>query len=345
MNKQEKAVLYIYAGGVKEVLLNENARDNCTEPYILLKKTFEAAGYRFDWEPLMDLELYEKIIFLDVASFGRTEFYRVYPRRVKNLLLGRSMLNVYEEALKKKLYEKMVLFLVEPASVCTENYDKRMHVPFPVIFTWNDDLVDNRKYFKFYPPVPAAYPEIREIPFSEKKMLINVSRNKFSKHPLELYSSRLEAIRYFEEHYPDDFDLVGSGWGKGDSVGRPFKSYRGEAANKWDVLPKYKFCLAYENIYSENGYVSEKVFDALRCKTVPVYWGAPNITQYIPEEAFIDRRKFSSTEKLASFLKGIKEEEYLEYRDHGEKFLQSGEFKKFLSANYVSNIMKVINIK
>lgn len=345
MNKEEKAILYIYAGGVKEVLLNENARDNCTEPYLLLKKTFEEAGYRFDWEPIMDLELYDKIIFLDVASFGRTEFYRVYPRRVKNLLLGRRMLNVYEEALKKKLYDKLVLFLVEPASVCIENYDRKKHAPFPVIFTWNDDLVDDKKYFKFYPPVPVAYPEISEHSFKEKKLLLNISRNKVSKHPLELYSSRLEAIRFFEENYPDDFDLIGTGWEKGDVGGRPFKCYRGEVANKWDVIPNYKFSLSYENIYSERGYISEKIFDTIRCKSVPVYWGAPNITDYIPENAFIDRRKFSSNEQLASFLKGMEEEQYMEYRKNGDLFLQSGEFKRFLSTYYVTNIMKVLNIK
>mgnify|MGYP000964682311 CR=1 FL=1 len=291
-----------------------------------------------------DLELYAKIIFLDVASFGRMEPYRIAARRIKNLLLGRNMLNVYEVAVKKKLYNKMVLFLVEPASVCSENYIKKNHNNFNLVFTWDDDLVDDIKYYKFYPPVTNVYPDISEKPFETKKLLINISRNKISSHPNELYSRRLESIRFFEQNYTEDFDLFGSGWEKGDSNGDGFICYRGEVANKWDVLPNYRFCLAYENISSQNGYISEKIFDVLRCKSVPVYWGAPNVSDYIPDNVFIDRRKFNSNVEFGQFLMRMSEDDYKKYRINGEKFLLSSEFKKFLSETYVEDIMKVLGI-
>ena len=37
-----------------------------------------------------------------------------------------------------------------------------------------------------------------------------------------------------------------------------------------------------------NGYVTEKIFDAFKAGCVPVYWGAENITKYVPAECFID---------------------------------------------------------
>jgi hypothetical protein len=31
-------------------------------------------------------------------------------------------------------------------------------------------------------------------------------------HPLELYSKRVEAIKWFEKNHPEDFDFYGIGW-------------------------------------------------------------------------------------------------------------------------------------
>ena len=35
-----------------------------------------------------------------------------------------------------------------------------------------------------------------------------ISGNKSSKHPLELYSKRLEAVNWFASQHPDDFDFL-----------------------------------------------------------------------------------------------------------------------------------------
>src|SRR5260221_513096 len=108
------------------------------------------------------------------------------------------------------------------------------------------------------------------VPFSEKRLLVNISYNKYSSQPGELYSARREAIGYFERHRPDDFDLYGVGWLgtqtlRGSSGrGERHPSYRGAVTNKWDVLPRYKFSLCYENSRDQPGCVTEKIFDCLR---------------------------------------------------------------------------------
>jgi len=48
--------------------------------------------------------------------------------------------------------EKLILLIWEPPTVQPLNYDKHYHEPFSKILTWNDDLVDNKRYFKFYYP-------------------------------------------------------------------------------------------------------------------------------------------------------------------------------------------------
>ena len=47
---------------------------------------------------------------------------------------------------------KKYLFLFEPPVVAPLSYLKIFHVFFDRIYTWNDELTDNKKYFKFIWP-------------------------------------------------------------------------------------------------------------------------------------------------------------------------------------------------
>ena len=76
------------------------------------------------------------------------------------------------------------------------------------------------------------------------------------------------------------------------------------AGNKQAVLQRYKFYLAFENNKIKD-YVSEKVFDGLLGGTLPVYYGAESIEQFMPVEgqkAVIQMDDFESMENLAAFL-------------------------------------------
>ena len=44
----------------------------------------------------------------------------------------------------------LILFIWEPEVVQREIYNKELHKYFKYVFTWMDDLVDNKKYFKFW---------------------------------------------------------------------------------------------------------------------------------------------------------------------------------------------------
>ena len=71
------------------------------------------------------------------------------------------------------------------------------------------------------------------------------------------------------------------------------------ADTKIDTLRRYKFCVAVENSEMPH-YVSEKVFDALVAGCVPIYFGAPNILDYVPHpDAIIDVRALGGAKKAA----------------------------------------------
>jgi hypothetical protein len=250
-----------------------------------------------------------------------------------------------------------VLFLYESEAVCPENFDKQIYDNFQTIFTWNDALVDGVRFHKFYLPIPEFVPEVEKIKFSHKKLLVNISYNKFSSYPFELYSERRNAIRYFERVKPNDFDLYGYGWDKPTiKIGKrmlfptlkynskPYLSYRGIVKNKWDVLPKYKFSLCYENNSDHLGLVTEKIFDCMRADCVPIYWGAPNITEYVDSGAFINRLDFKTNKELEHYISGISENEYQRYREAATTYLGSERFKKFLSPSFVERIIQVLSL-
>ncbi len=106
--------------------------------------------------------------------------------------------------------KKPILILFEPPSVVPDNFDKALHEPFYKVYTWRDDLVDNKKYFKFfYYPMQKM---IKPLKFIKKKLCVLVNAHKTSSHPAELYSERKKVIDFYEAEHPTEFDLYGRGW-------------------------------------------------------------------------------------------------------------------------------------
>ena len=319
-------------------IFNTNDPNNLNDSWKFLKKKLFNLGYNIKTADQNGLSNCAWVMFIDGDSLGeKTETKR----------------ELYQECLDYGLKDKAALFLWEGKSVKPYNYTKQLHDKFSTIFTWNDDLVDNKKFFKFHLPCPAGKKPINRINFNEKKFMVNISANKLSRFPNELYSIRRKSIKFFESRLGGQFDLFGPRWNK--PINRKekffpflmpkFKNYRGISKDKIDTLSHYKFSLCYETAYGLNGYVTEKIFDCFNAGTVPIYWGAENITDYVDKNAFIDRREFKSDKELFNFLKNISENEYNKYLSAIEKYLASDNYKLFLSENFTDTIIKTLNLK
>jgi hypothetical protein len=224
--------------------------------------------------------------------------------------------------------EKMVLFLWEPPSVLPENWNPSLHQKFKYVFSWSDSKMNNNNFVKIFWPQTRNFPDLEIIEFRKKKLLVSISMNKRSSHPRELYSEREKAIRHFEKNQKGNFDFFGVGWD--NNKDETFNCYKGSITNKWDVLPYYKFSLCYENLVDEPGFVTEKIFDCFRSGCVPIYWGAPNITDYVDKNTFIDRREFKDNAELEEYLTGMKETEYNVFIQAINNYLESSRFSIFL---------------
>jgi len=333
-------------------LFNPDARDNCTEPWISLKDRLHRLGYDLQHARLASVEGSDWILFLDAASvYGATLKERVARHALRRD--GVVARNVYRECLHARLQDRMALILLESPAIMPRNSDPRLHASFPIIFTWNDEYIDGKKFHKLRMPQPHRFPVIEPVVFANKKLLVNISANKYQNYPGELYSERRKSIRHFEAKRSDDFDLYGLGWNKPVGLTQrllhytppTYTSYRGTVTHKWDTFPHYRFALCYENVRDEPGFITEKIFDCMRADCVPVYWGASNVTASIPSRAFIDRRLFKSNDELENYLVHMSEVEYECYRSAIREFLASEAFRLFLGDAFSDQIIRVLGLE
>ena len=71
--------------------------------------------------------------------------------------------------------------------------------------------------------------------------------------------------------------------------------------NKTAVMQQYLFHLAFEN-QNENDYITEKLWGSLEAGTLPVYYGAPNVKDHVPQNSIIVVDDFDSVRDLAEYL-------------------------------------------
>jgi len=344
-------------GSAERTLFDPNARDNCTEPYIRLRHRCAELGYTFEATRDQPLEECRWLLFWDASSITPSGFRTRFAHNMKNRIRRSSTRDLLGEAKKAGVGDRLALFIFEPPAVCPTNFDPAVHEEFPVIFTADPTLAAGRKYHRIYFPNPMSYPRVEPLPFSQKKLLVDISGYKFSSHERELFTERRRAVRFFEQRWPSDFDLYGEGWNpgyrsymfrrlRGSSIRREFyPSYRGPVRHKWDVYPKYKFAMCYENMLDQPGYVTLKIFDCLRCGCVPIYLGAPDIADYVDKEAFVDRRKFSSNEELGAYIASVSEQEYEAFVDAGRAYLHGERFRPFLADTFVDTVTAVLGLE
>ncbi len=292
-------------------------RDHLMTPYSHMKREFEAHGDEFN-----TIDLYGNLSEVDYFLFF--DFFPNWIIRLANLGLDGRMIYCNAEP-----------EVVNPLN-SQEGYEK-VKKYFPYIMTWNKDLIDDRRIYKriipyYFEERPGA------MPFAQKKLLTNISGNKTSDNPKELYSERERLITFFEKNYNSQFDLYGTGWDK-----KKHPSYRGMPENKYEVYHRYRFALSLENTKDVKGYVTEKIYDCFVSGIVPVYQGAEDILDYVPKECFIDYSQFGTMQELADFLVRMPEEEYLSYQEAIKTFLKTDIADRLDGAEYAKNIYHVID--
>ena len=94
---------------------------------------------------------------------------------------------------------------------------------------------------------------------------------------------------------PDIAQIHGSNWNTSHFQGK-------WGASKMALVKNYHFTVAIENSF-EHDYVTEKLWQVLAAGSVPLYYGAPNIDDWLPcHDCIVDLRKFANPRAAAEFV-------------------------------------------
>lgn len=82
----------------------------------------------------------------------------------------------------------------------------------------------------------------------------------------------------------------------------------GPVADKFAFESSHRFSLCFEN-GAHSGYTTEKLVQALAARTVPIYWGDPDVGRVFNKKALIDAYAFETIDKLVEYIKELEADE------------------------------------
>jgi len=274
-------------------------------------------------------------------------------------------LHIEGQPLITKGGEKRYLIALENPNHNHFNASREYCKNFTKVFTWNSALFDLSNVVKVLPPHQIRHDHYPS--FDERDIfasVINANKNFKIRLFSDLYNERINTIRWYEKNAPQKFALYGRGWDRPppayDLIGKIrrsipsmryklfgykcFPSYKGIIADKGEVLLRSKFSYCYENNRDIPNYITEKIIDSFVYGCVPIYWGADNVLEYIPENCFIDRRKFKATKDVHDFLLSISQEQFSQYQSNIANFLKSENAQRFSFESFVSTVVSAISV-
>lgn len=285
----------------------------------------EKANNRFEIKGTLNFEdKNNTLCFIDLENVPdiRVLFHKVFINpilifgEVKSLIKNpiKYTLNIISYHLTKK--KNRHVFIFEGKTNSTLNHQSKLYRYFGKVFTWDRSVRDNN-VVHFYWPQPV---EINQKPeddnFSKKRGVVAIYT--YYKSNYGNYSYRNELIRELSFHKAIDISIYGNGW---DKLNLNQKRYLGLCQNKDSIASTHRFGLAIENA-NHDYWVTEKVFDLLRNKCYPLYYGTSKICEILPEELFLNLKGLN-IQDIIQFIESFNEKDYNNFLLNLDKYFKS----------------------
>jgi alpha(1,3/1,4) fucosyltransferase len=146
---------------------------------------------------------------------------------------------------------------------------------------------------------------------NDDPLQILAAKEKFCSFVISGYNPRKNRNRVDFFHQLSKYKRVDSGGRKLNNIGGPIS---GGSRGKIDFLRRYKFNIAFEN-RSLPGYSTEKIFEPMVARCLPIYWGNPEIAAEFNPKSFLNYFDFPSEKALIEKIIELDkdDEKYLEY--------------------------------
>jgi len=336
---------------------SESIPEHWQQPQLDLKRACEENGIEIGTWDVMPPACADVLLFFDPPA-------------------SRAVLQFFKNSFP---HAKLLLVLYE-SPIGPHWFHRKNHALYDAVLTYNPKLVDNKKYFEFKLPIaPFSTPNLFEKPFDQRKVAVLVNTNRY-KSALDLprpwhiseisilksgwrfslgnllgmwrcdkCSERRRLARFAEKHFSESLDIYGanwdglkSGWFRRFWPDKPYACAKGfTKVAKLDLLSRYRFTFCFENYASDEGYISEKIFDALYSGSVPIYLGEENICKYIPQGCFINASKLNNYTSLFHEIISMDSQRWETYRESARDYLKSREIQKFQSEAYGKAFVEV----
>ncbi|MEZ8785133.1 glycosyltransferase family 10 [Vibrio splendidus] len=267
---------------------------------------------------------------------------------------------------KENLTDYNILIIFESEAILPENFVIENHKYFDVIFTWSEYLLSmdpgKYKYINYSHDIDMSeINAITDIPPRNRSRKLMISGNKKCEYHDELYTEREKVINWYIRNNKFDFDLYGIRWDvrllSPNSITRKINSfnlrykflrqklpvYKGSADSKFELYKKYKFAYCFENAKNIDGYITEKIFDCMRCGIVPIYFGAESVKSSIPEGCYINYSAFKSIYDVDEYLNNMTDSQYEDMQSNMVAFFKSKKYRKFSSEYFSEQIIKYLS--
>lgn len=333
-----------YEGKLFDISDEKLNRDGTLVPFYRLRLKLEKEGASVVTADqfLKDKKKYRKFKLIKYYSFGITN-------NIEKML---SEENILMEA----------FFIMEPPNIAPNLYRKIKQIAevFNYVYVHNT-IGDGYKYEEFmagklrklYYPMPFDV-SLKNSGFRLNKIVvINSNHNPYlfaiknlSLFPIfnENYSKRIIAISSLNK-ISRCIDLYGMRWNNFFSIFTIWptsllhfkvikKIYQGSCTSKYEILGRYNFCLCFENM-GMRGYITEKIFDCFIAGTIPIYFGAEDISDYVPKTAYVDFREFADYSELHEYIFSLSDYQLEAYRKEGANYISGSSYKKHF--NFLEN--------
>lgn len=172
--------------------------------------------------------------------------------------------------LRRGTKARISLVMGEPSVIHAKHFTllKWTHRRFYRVLTFNQQALDHLPNAQLLPYGTTWVPGWRDLTVEKSKSCSLIASAKRDSTGHKLRHSVVDWVRETGQ----DVDIMGRGY-------TPFEQ-------KSDGLLPYRYSVVIENVQEKN-YFSEKLLDAVFCETVPIYWGCPNLAEFVDPSALI----------------------------------------------------------
>ena len=241
------------------------------------------------------------------------------------------------------LQKPKVFFTREPPPAMTNESRKNMQSEAlkPFLYFYDEPDINKRMFYPALPDHRKGIIKRLERTLTEKRAGLCCIINRYSENQeFDLLSQRIRFVAAMGR----DIDIYGAQpWGGGSNKWTAFPNYHGIAGDKQKTLQEYNFVLAFENS-DLPGYITEKIIDAFKSGSVPLYWGGGELLyEAIPSDCYIDCRN-QDPDKIYRMIKDMTQEDIISFRKAAIEFLKSDAADRFTGRYFRQEVVKRLEI-